>query len=202
MMSLNLIWSCGNIPLTILIDNSPELDTSTRDNPGTFRPYWIDGTISYLRAKEDKEQPRLTAVGQCRFCGAVANRLGKLAANRKHTAESEPKRQSMHSEFSKSVENTEQIMERVVKKADSIPVVAFVTGTADSYHGPEHEDALGEICRRHNIFLLPNIENRVITAERSGAVTRAADQLHLNELGHRVLGETLAISLAQILPGI
>jgi hypothetical protein len=179
------------------IDNSPDLKpASTLEHRGMFRPYWMDGKIVHISSKSDRQKLRLL----CRFCHAVTNRLDKLAGDRRQTAETEASQdKSAHSAFLKSVEITDAITEMAANRAHPAPVFAFVTGTADSSHGPQYEEALAAICRRHNITFLDQIENAVVTAEKNGAAVRAADQQHWNELGHSIAGEALANSLREIL---
>jgi hypothetical protein len=88
-------------------------------------------------------------------------------------------------------------MEMVAKKAHSSLVLTFVTGAVDSYHGPAYEEALAAISRRHKIFHLDQIENAVVAAEKSGITVKASDQVHWNELGHRIVGQELATILSK-----
>jgi hypothetical protein len=182
-----------------LIDNSPALETaSTINNHGTLRPYWIDGEIIHILPKKNMRNLRLFALRHCRFCYVVTSRLDKLAAARTKTVETETSiGKPAHSEFLKSVEATDEIMKMVIKRARSIPIFAFVAGTTDSYQGPEYEEALEGICQRRGILLLAQIENALVTEEKNGAVVRAADQEHWNELGHRIVGQALAHSLGK-----
>lgn len=175
-------------------DNTPELDALY--NRGTSRPYWMDGKIVHISPNRDRGELPLFALGQCRFCHAVTTRLDKLAVVRSASAETEAsKNEFAHSAFVKSIEITDAITEMVAKRVHSAPIFAFVTGTNRPY-----EQALAAICRRHNIILLAQIENAVVTAEKNGAAVRVADQLHWNELGHSIVGEALANSLREILP--
>jgi hypothetical protein len=175
-----------------LIDNSSALETASGVNNHGPRPYWIDGKITYQRETDGNLH-----LHHCRFCRTMISRLEKIA--RIDTVEAETsKGKSTHFELLKSVETTDEIMEMVAKRAHSSPVFTFVTGAGDSRHGPEYEEALAAISRRHNIFHLDQIGNGVVAAEKSGVAVKASDQVHWNELGHRIVGQALANSL----PGI
>ena len=81
-------------------------------------------------------------------------------------------------------------MEQVRTRAGSVPIVGFIVGTGDPY-GPEYEEGLKEISRRHNIILFDNIDRAVLNAEHKEAIVRAADGAHWNELGHHIAGEAI-----------
>jgi hypothetical protein len=182
-----------------LIDNSLALETARGVNNHGLRPYWIDGKITHHLPETDTTDWRQFALHHCRFCCTMISRLEKIA--RRDTVEAETsKGKSAHFELLKSVETTDEIMEMVAKRAHSTPVFTFVTGAVDSYHGPEYEEALAAISRRHNIFHLDQIENAVVAAEKSGLAVKTSDQVHWNELGHHIVGQALANSLRQIWP--
>jgi hypothetical protein len=96
----------------------------------------------------------------------------------------------------RSIQITDRIMKMVKERAQRVPVLAFATGRA----GLEHEKALADISRSNDIIFMEAMEHALVTAAESGVVTKAADHFHLNETGHRILGETLAKSLMPHLP--
>jgi hypothetical protein len=177
-----------------LIDNSPDLETAgTINNNGTRRPYLVDGEVTYILPGKDTKELRQFALDHCRFCCTMISRLEKLAAVRRETVETETSnRKSPRFDLFKSIKITDEIMEMVAKRAHSTPIFAFVTGA-----GPEYEEALAGVSRRHNIFHLDAIENAVVAAEENGAAAMVADQEHWNELGHRIIGQELANILSK-----
>jgi hypothetical protein len=126
------------------------------------------------------------------------SRLDRLSADKiKTTVETETSTSgSAHAAFRTSVDITDEIMTMVRRRADSIPIIGFIVGTGEPY-GPEYEEGLKEISRRLNISLLDDVERAVLTAQQTGAVVRAADGAHWNELGHRIAGEAIAAGLTK-----
>jgi hypothetical protein len=53
-------------------------------------------------------------------------------------------------------------------------------------------EAIDDISRRNHILPLGDIDQVVRAAEEKGAVARAADGGHWNEVGHRLVGEAIA----------
>jgi hypothetical protein len=178
-----------------LIDNSPGLNIGhPTDNHEMPRPYWIDGAIRYVLPKPD------VGLRYCRICRAVANRLDKLARRVSiKVVEAEVAADKFADmDLLKSVETTDQIMELVARRVHPSPVLAFITGTGDSRQGPKLEKVLVEISHRHKIIVFDQVEKEVVAAEETGAIVKADDNYHWNELGHRLVGEALANSLTQI----
>ena len=175
------------------INNSPELETaSTINNNGMIRPYWINDQIHYILPKEHAKDLRLFSLQYCRICYVVLNRLDRLAAaGTQKTVETVTSTgRSAHGAFLRSLSVTDEIMEQVRTRAGSVPIVGFIVGTGDPY-GPEYEEGLKEISRRHNIILFDNIDRAVLNAEHKEAIVRAADGAHWNELGHHIAGEAI-----------
>ena len=72
------------------------------------------------------------------------------------------------------------------------PSLGFFVG-AWSPFGPEYAEAIDDISRRNHILPLGDIDQAVVQpAEEKGAVARAADGGHWNEVGHRLVGEAIA----------
>lgn len=181
------------------INNSPELETASRiNNNGMVRPYWVGHQINYILPKQDIIDLRLFAIQYCRICYVVLSRFDRLAAAKpKQTVETETSiGGSAHTAFRRSVAVTSEIMGMITRRAGSVPVVGFIVGVGKPY-GPEYEEGLKEISRRHNIALLDDVERAVLSAEQKGAVVRAADGAHWNELGHSIAGETIAAGFAK-----
>jgi hypothetical protein len=177
-----------------LINNSPQLETaSVINNNGMVRPYWVNHQISYILPKQNAVDLQLLALQYCRLCYIVMNRLDRLqAANTKHTIETETGvGKPAHAAFVESVKTTDEIMAMVRKRAGSTPIVGFLVG-AWSPFGPEYVKAFDDISRHNHILLLDDIDHAVQVAEEKGAVARAADGGHWNELGHRLAGEAIA----------
>ena len=177
-----------------LINNSPELETgSVINNNGMVRPYWVNHQINYILPKQHAVDLQLLALQYCRLCYVVMNRLDRLqAANSKHTIETDTgvgKR--AHAAFVESVKTTDEIMGMVRKRAGSTPIVGFLVG-AWSPMGPEYVEAIDEVSRHNHILLLGDVDQAVQAGEEKGAVARAADGGHWNELGHRLAGEAIA----------
>lgn len=169
-----------------LNDNVPELDEGTPDI-GRKRPYWIDGKVNYTY---HNPQPRHAGLGYCRLCGAIERAWRRLLPQADF-AKTTLLRETRELNVLKSIQTTDRIMAMVKKKAGSVPIFAFVTGAADSEEGAKYEKVIAEMSRNHDILLLDGVEKDVTTAAQDGLVTKAADHVHLNEAGHRILGETL-----------
>ena len=58
-----------------------------------------------------------------------------------------------HTRFLNSVKITEQIFEKIIRRAHGIPVVGFLVGSGPVY-GPEYARAIEEIARRQQIILM------------------------------------------------
>jgi hypothetical protein len=178
-----------------LINNSPELEsTSSINNNGMLRPYWINHQIKYILPKKGREM-RLFALQRCRICYLVLNRLDRLAANSENTVETETAvGRKAHAAFLRSLSVTNEIMAKLSKLAGLVPIAAFIVGVGSPY-GPEYVEGLREISRLHNIILLTDIDEAILGAEKKGAIVRAADGSHWNELGHDIAGRAIADSL-------
>jgi hypothetical protein len=177
-----------------LINNSPELETASAiNNNGMVRPYWVNDQISYILPKKSAVRPQLLALEYCRFCYFVMIQWGRLqAARTNHTVETETGAgEPAHGAFLQSVKSTDEIMAMVKKRAGAIPIVSFLVG-AWSPFGPEYVEAIDDISRRNHILPLGDIDQVVRAAEEKGAVARAADGGHWNEVGHRLVGEAIA----------
>jgi hypothetical protein len=115
-----------------------------------------------------------------------------VAASTKYTIETETgPGKPAHAAFLESVKTTNEIMGMVKKRAGSTPIIGFHVG-AWSPFGPEYVEAIDDIARQNDILLLDDIDKAVQAAEKKGAVARAADGGHWNELGHRIAGEAIA----------
>jgi hypothetical protein len=179
-----------------LINNSPELEAaSSINNNGLVRPYWINHRISYILPKKQGRGVRLFALQHCRICYMVLNRLDRLAAKIEKTVETETGIGGRaHAAFLRSLAVTDEIIEKVSKVAGRVPIVAFIVGGSSPF-GPEYIEGLREISRRHNIIPLTDIDEAILGAEKKGAIVRAADGSHWNELGHDIAGRAIADSL-------
>lgn len=179
------------------INNSPELETaSTINNNGMVRPYWVNHQIRYILPKSDVRDFRLFALKYCRLCYMVLNRLDRLkSAALIDTVETKTSiGKPAHAAFLQSLQVTGELMDRVKKRAGAVPIVIFLVGTGTPY-GPEYEQGIKEISRREHLMLLDGIDDAVRFSERNGAVATRSDGAHWNELGHRVVGETIAADL-------
>jgi hypothetical protein len=180
-----ILWQ---LSIDDLNDNSPGLKTA--DSNALPRPYWIGGHIRYVLPKEE------ALLRYCRICYMVAAQLARFGIG---IAEAEAATgQLARWEYLRSVETTGKIMEMVMQRAQPSPVIAFVTGTPDSLDGPVHQEVLAQLCRRHHILFLDGVEDGVAAAQANGADVKAYRDYHWNELGHRIVGETLANALKPI----
>jgi hypothetical protein len=179
------------------INNSPELEmASAINNNGLRRPYWVDGEIRHILPKDHTADVRSLAIRFCRLCYVILNRIDRLgpmlavSTVETETAAGKP----AHNLFLESVRVTNHLMGMVKNRVGSVPIVTFIVG-AGAPQGPEHIEHWIEISRNHDMLLLPDVENEVLTAERSGTIVRAADGAHWNVTGHRIAGEALADAL-------
>jgi len=178
------------------INNSPDLESaSSINNNGMVRPYWINGAVAYILPKVRTKYIRRPALKYCRICYVVLNRVDRLlSAKSSKTVEIETSiGKPAHVAFLDSLKTTDEIMGMVRRRAGSIPILAFLAGSGSPY-GPEYEKGITDISRRHNITLFPDIKQAVLAAEERGAVVKAADGAHWNELGHRIVGQAIAES--------
>jgi hypothetical protein len=179
-----------------LVNNSSELETaSSINNNGTVRPYLIGGAIHYVLPTSRAMALQEFAIRYCRVCYILLNRYGRLRALvtldtvEMHTSPGE----SAHPMFVRAMTVTDTIMGNVRNRVGLVPIVGFIVGSGYPY-GPEYQDALIAISKRHNILLF-DVQGAVSAAERGGRDVRAADGSHWNEEGHRIAGEALRYSL-------
>jgi hypothetical protein len=182
-----------------VINNLAELELASRiNNNGLLRPYWVNGEINYVLPRRRGATLQRATLKYCRLCYIILNRLDRLEAMRtEHTVEMDTKPDGpAHATFMKSVAVTNDIMGMVRERARTVPIVSFTVGKGDPY-GPEYIDSLTEISRRHDITVLPDVEEAVLVVERRGTNVRAADGAHWNETGHEIAGRALADALRQ-----
>jgi hypothetical protein len=118
-----------------------------------------------------------------------------LAADSENTVETETGvGGKAHAVFLRSLSITDEIMEKVRKVDGGVPIVGFIVGAGAPY-GLEYVEGLREISRRHNIIVLTDIDEAVLSAGKNGIIVRAADGSHWNEIGHEIAGRAIADSL-------
>ena len=90
-------------------------------------------------------------------------------------------------DFDATVATTDEIMGMVRERVGKTPVIAFRAGGWQSNWPPE---IFPEICKKHNIFYLPGVQDFLSTAQKKGyTVNGTPHDSHWNNTGHTIAGK-------------
>ena len=167
------------------MNNSPELErASTINNNGMVRPYLVDGRISYIMPRS---HPKLReAITSSRLGDLLLIHFDRLFAQTASVENEIGRVGSRHPGFRRSVQITDQIMQRVSARAKGIPIIAFCADGTEPYFS-----ALRDISLRNGIEFVDAVPKAIQEAEQEGKVVRARDGYHWNNEGHRIAGDVL-----------
>jgi hypothetical protein len=171
------------------INNDNELEqTSTANNNGLTRPYWINGAITHLSPKPTGQQVREWINHHSRFLYFVVSRIDRLRAvtsstSVEHAIKTEGFR---HSGFQRAVQVTDQLMGRVRARVGNTPIVAFSCDSTEPY-----DEAFSVISMHHGIEYWRDIPDVIRRALERGEDVQTPDD-HWNESGHSLVAETVA----------
>jgi hypothetical protein len=190
-----LVWQyCGND----FINNSYELEKRSYDNNnGLRRPYLTkeDGIVYRI----PKGIPFLQEIANhySRFLYIILSRIDMVSASlskyrmitalRGETIEKDIARAGNHHMlFRDAAEITNEIMRRVRNRSHHLRILAFSVDDEQPYY-----DEFKRISSRNGIEFIDGIPQALRAAEEQGLVTRASDDAHWNELGHRLAAEKI-----------
>lgn len=171
------------------INNDNELEqSSTMNNNGLTRPYWIHGDVAHLSPKPAWQQVREWINHHSRFLYFVVSRVDRLrAVTVAASVEKAIEAQGLkHAGFRRAVEVTDQLMGLVRARAGDTPIVAFSCENAEPY-----DEAFAVISAHHRIQYWPDVAGVIQEALKKGKDVQTPDD-HWNELGHRLVADALA----------
>ena len=178
--------------LNDIADNSPDLEKArVVHNPGERRPYWVEGKVVYIAARDTMVIIREWAVTHSRFLSAMIHRLDKLQASRANKSVEDEIQQIQRFEyplFLMAVQTTDELIDQVKKRVGRVPIVGFVC-RGDS---PLYLDALKEISLRHGFIFADDVAEFIEAAVERGEDVLHADAMHWNEAGHRLAAGAIA----------
>ena len=171
-----------------IVNNHPDLErNSTLNRMGLRRPYLIDGRIVYETAAP---LPRLRefAARYSRLLYVIIRQVDRLLARPGESIERVIRVQGMeHPLFRQSVDITGQVLTMIrARVPPSTPVYAFSSDWGRPFH-PEFK----RIAREAGVEFIDGNGRALRLAEDRGVATRAADNAHWNNAGHRIVADVL-----------
>lgn len=190
-----LVWQyCGND----FINNSYDLEKrSYNNNNGLRRPYLTrEGEIIY-RIPQGIPFLHEIANRYSRFLYIILSRIDMLSASlsknsmvtawRGETIEKDIGRAgNNHQMFREAAEITNDIMRMVRNRSHHLRILAFSVDDEQPYY-----DEFKRLSSLNGIEFIDGIPQALRAAEEQGLVTRASDDAHWNELGHRLAAEKI-----------
>jgi hypothetical protein len=180
------------------LDNDPSLDMiKSLYNTGTPRPYLEpSGAVASRYATYDGLFWTLPAhiADNLRLLKFLNNRLAialsRLPKSRSATEEI-ARLGATHEGFRRSASTTQAIMAMIKKKAGGVPVYLFCITDRQPYY-----ETIRSICEEVGLRFIEGVPQALGARERQQPLsTKAADREHLNEIGNRVVAESLLESL-------
>ena len=181
------------------MNNSYELESAwTAGNSYLHdRPY-LDGGEIRFRPPGSFARLRRWAWHSTRLYGFVAGRLARAAAPSEDLLLKDILAQGAeHPGFRDAVEITDRLFARIAARVGGTPVMVFETCTTAAPFYP----AIKDIARRHGMQFAPELPGALDVAEQRGSKLLAADHVHWNEEGHRIIADTLTGHVRRALAG-
>ncbi|WP_447602932.1 SGNH/GDSL hydrolase family protein [Nitrospira sp. Nam80] len=170
------------------INNDHELEqASLFNNNGLTRPYWINGTVTYLSPKPAWQELREWINQHSRFLYFIVSRIDRLQATTATTSvESIIEAQGFkHPGFLRALQVTDELMGRVRARVGATPIMAFSCDNASPY-----SEAFATISAHHGIEYWNDIPDTIDQALKRGEDVQTPDE-HWNESGHRLVASTV-----------
>lgn len=166
------------------INNDNELEqTSTMNNNGLTRPYWVNGAIAHLSPTPAWRQVREWINHHSRFLYFVVSRVDRVRAVTA-TASVEAAIEAdgfRHTGFRRAAEVTDELMSRVRARAGQTPIVAINCDKGEPY-----DKAFAAISAHHGIEYWDDVPDVIHEALTRGEDVLTPDD-HWNELGHELV---------------
>jgi len=171
-----------------IINNLPALErNSTLNRMGLRRPYFIDGQIVYVTAAPF---PRLRdfAAKYSRLLYIIIKRIDRLNVRPEESIERVIRVEGMQNPlFRQSVEIAGQVLKMIrARVPPQTEIYAFSSDWGRPYH-PEFK----RISAEAGIHFIDGDGRALRMAEDKGIVTRARDNAHWNNEGHRIVANVL-----------
>lgn len=171
-----------------IINNHPELERrSTLNRMGIRRPYLVDGEIVYETAASFPWL-RNFAANYSRFLYTIIKKIDLLNVDPDTSIEKVIRVEGMDNAlFRASVGAASEVLAMVQSRVpDTTEVYAFSTDWGRPYH-PEFK----RISEESGIAFINGNGRLLQMAEKNGVTTRAADNAHWNNEGHRIVADVL-----------
>jgi hypothetical protein len=182
-----IIWQfCSNE----VVNNDPDLDgRTTVHNALRERPYWINGAVRHILPQKTLTGLRRWAFRYSKFLIFVLSRLDRLRLKySRPTLEEQIQEQGLaHQGFARAVQITEALLQREVRRARGVPIVAFNCTDEDPY-----TQQFREMSQRLGIFFIDDVARTIREQHATGADLYHADHAHWNETGHHIAGDVLS----------
>lgn len=180
-----------------IVNNSYELESkSFLNNKHITRPYLRDGKIVYLYPRQDYG-PLYNLIEHSEVLQFFDVRLGILKTQISGTIE------SSLSTTSPLVMESAGIMDEVFgwmrKRAGETPVCVF-SNDKKFYAGADYVgNTYEKLCEKHRFYWIPGVPETIERAQAQGLKVTGApkDPFHWNELGHQLVGQTIALWMRQ-----
>ena len=171
-----------------IVNNHPDLERdSTLNRMGLRRPYLMDGRIVYETAAPF---PRLRefAARYSRFLYVIIKQVDRMHVRPEESIERVIRARGLeHPLFRQSVDIAGQVLKMIRSRVPpSTAVYAFSSDWGRPFH-PEFK----RIAREAGIAFIDGNGRALRMAEDRGVATRAADNAHWNNAGHRIVADVL-----------
>ncbi|MCP4651020.1 MAG: SGNH/GDSL hydrolase family protein [PVC group bacterium] len=171
-------------------DNSVEFEKKSKYRQGRLRPYWVDGEIKYQIPVDNFLWLRIFATRNSRLLYILFYRLNNfLVPNASSFIEDAIQQRGFSNKiFGKSIIITDEIMAGVKKRMGGIQIVSFSANAEWPYL-----EAFGKISKNNNIHFINNVGKSIIDAKETGAIVRSIDNMHWNNLGHKIVADCIVM---------
>jgi hypothetical protein len=171
------------------INNAYELEVkSVANNNGMRRPYLTsDNEIVYALPKQ---YPRIRhfANASSRFMYSLFQRIDALKVSKGESVEARISKQgTAYPAFKQSVRITNQVLKLLRQRVPATTAI-YAFGADDSQ---PYSQEFKHLALSNGIQFIEGVPQAVRKADKSRFAARAPDHFHWNELGHKIVAETL-----------
>lgn len=171
------------------VNNYYELELrSSRNNNAMRRPYLTEeGQVVYAMAKPLPQFREFINMNS-RFLYSIFSRLDKLASSDSSVEDIVTAKGRKYELFQNAVEITERVLGKIKARVPTnTPVYAFSVDDPNPYY-----DEFRRMSRANDVVFVDDVPRTIRKAEEHGIVVRAADNIHWNEMGHKIASDVIA----------